>query len=198
MNSIKTAQTTYNVADIIKNRWSTRSFSQEALSTEELNTLFEAASWSASGGNSQPWMFVYAHKGSELFNAMVETLSMGNRIWAHNAAALVLILAKVKNSEGKPIRMALHDAGSAMTTLLLQATHMDIYGHAMAGYDMAQTKALLAVPDEWEPTVYLALGRLGTADSLPNEDLQQRESTPRTRKALNEFVFDSSPFVMQN
>jgi len=53
MNTIKIAKTTYPVLDVIKNRWSARAFSNKVITDEELNTLFEAASWAASANNEQ-------------------------------------------------------------------------------------------------------------------------------------------------
>ena len=44
----------------IRERWSPRSFTPQAISQGELATLFEAARWSASSFNEQPWRFIIA------------------------------------------------------------------------------------------------------------------------------------------
>lgn len=193
LHHIKTAQTSEALHPIIKNRWSPRAFSTESITQEEMNTLLTAATWAASGGNGQPWMFIYALKGTPEFELMLSCLNPSNQVWAKDSSALVMTLAKVKNPEGKPLRMALHDTGSAMTTMLLQAQTMDIYGHPMGGYDFAKVKATYQLPEEWDPAVIVALGRLGSAESL-NEELKARELAPRTRKQLSEVAFTTTPF----
>jgi len=44
-----------HVIDALKQRHSTRSFTQQAVSTEQIETLLTAASYSPSGANTQPW-----------------------------------------------------------------------------------------------------------------------------------------------
>ena len=90
MNSLKTAHTKYPVLDLIKNRWSPRSFSKKAISEEDMNTIMEAATWSFSAMNEQPWRYVVAHKGTALFIRFIELLNSGNRPWNEHVAALVL------------------------------------------------------------------------------------------------------------
>jgi len=59
---MKEAKTKYPVAELIKNRWSARAFSQQSISDEDLFTLFEAASWAASASNQQPERYNYAKR----------------------------------------------------------------------------------------------------------------------------------------
>ena len=54
MKHTKTAVTRYPVADSIKNRWSPRSFSGEAIGEDKLHTILEAATWAFSAMNEQP------------------------------------------------------------------------------------------------------------------------------------------------
>ena len=90
----KTAETHHDVHELIKKRWSARSFSDNAISLETLNTLIEAASWSASSMNEQPWKYIYAHRGTEAFDRMAACLMEGNKVWAKEGAVLLLSLAK--------------------------------------------------------------------------------------------------------
>ncbi|MFM2280107.1 MAG: hypothetical protein RLZZ444_2338, partial [Pseudomonadota bacterium] len=46
-------------------RWSSRSFTGEALPLEDLLTILEAARWAPSANNTQPWRFIYGIKGAE-------------------------------------------------------------------------------------------------------------------------------------
>jgi nitroreductase len=50
----KSAKTNNPVIDLIKDRWSPRSFSNKRISQEDMNTILEAASWAFSTSNVQP------------------------------------------------------------------------------------------------------------------------------------------------
>jgi hypothetical protein len=64
---------------------------------------------------------------------------------------------------------------------------MDIYGHMMGGYDPAKLRADIQLPEEEEDVCIIALGFLGTPDQL-EEPFRTREITPRSRKAIEEFI----------
>lgn len=187
--SVKVAKTEHPVLDIIKNRWSARSFSNKAISEKDLHTLFEAASWSFSANNAQPWEFIYAHKqDSEAFQKLHSCLLGGNQPWTKNAAVLMAVLATKKLENGYENRAAKHDVGAANTSLMLQATSMNIYGHVMGGFDATKAIDILNINTEiQEPVVFIALGYLDEAEKL-EEPFKTRELTPRTRKPLNEIV----------
>src|SRR6476661_4281016 len=111
---MKTAATTYPVHELIRNRWSPRSFTDQPVSPEQVGQLFEAASWAASAMNLQPWRYIYAHRAdTEAFEKLADCLVPGNQPWAPKAAVLVLALAKTQNDDGTPNGAALHDLGLA-------------------------------------------------------------------------------------
>lgn len=186
---IKEAKTQHPVAGFIRNRWSPRAFSPEAIPQYELNTLFEAASWASSAMNEQPWLFVYAHRGDDAFQKFADALLPGNQAWAQHAAVLVLTLAhKNYTANGNPNKYYLHDTGAATATLMLQAADLNIYGHIMGGFDRQKTIETFNLPEHIEPVSFIALGYLGDADDL-TEPFKSREYAPRHRKDLSEFVF---------
>lgn len=187
--SIKIAKTKHDVIDVIKNRWSARSFSDKAISENDLHTLFEAASWAFSANNAQPWEYIYAHKeDTEAFHKLHSCLMGGNQPWTKNAAVLMAVLAHKKLDNGHENKAAKHDVGSANATLMLQATSMNIYGHVMGGFDANKAIDVLNVNTEvHEPVVFIALGYLDEAEKL-EEPFKTRELTPRTRKPLVEIV----------
>ncbi len=185
--SIKTASTHYPIHELIRNRWSARSFSEQAISAYDMNRLLEAASWSFSAFNAQPWRYVYAHRSSEHFADLWQCLAGGNQPWAKNAAVLAIGLAHTKQGTAQPNLWAKHDLGAANMTLVLQAFSMDIYAHIMAGFD-AEKALHIAQADhnEWEAVTMMALGYLDDADKLI-EPFKTRELTPRTRKSIADF-----------
>jgi nitroreductase len=183
----KIATTKFPVLEIIQNRWSPRSFSDKQLSVDELNTLFEAASWAFSANNAQPWTYIYAFKGSEGFEKLVNCLMPGNQPWAKNASVLMLSVANKMMGE-RPYHVAKHDVGAANATLALQATSMGIYSHLMGGFSAEKAIETFGIDTEkQEPIVMIALGYLGEAEKL-EEPFLSRELAPRTRKPLEEFT----------
>ena len=72
-------------------RWSPRAYSGEAVSAQALMSLFEAARWTPSSYNTQPWRFVYALAGSAGFGDILGTLIPFNQSWASRASALIAV-----------------------------------------------------------------------------------------------------------
>jgi nitroreductase len=188
MKHIKTAVTSYPVADNIKNRWSPRSFSGEPISTDKLNTILEAATWSFSAINEQPWRYLAAQKGTPLFDQLFDALAAGNKPWNKQASAFVVSLAKTTFADGiTPNASAQHDVGAANMLLTLQANSMNIYTHLMGGFDREKVSALLHLEADIVPVVIIALGYADEAEKL-EEPFKTRELTPRIRKPLSEII----------
>lgn len=185
---IKNATTLYPLHPVIKNRWSARAFAGRALSPEALNTLLEAASWAPSAMNEQPWRYVAALKQHDAgFGKLLSILNPANASWAKGAAALLLSYTKTQSASGAPNTSAMHDTGMANQNILLQGMSMDIYGHVMGGFDRQKARELFGLGEGEEPVCVIALGYLGNPENL-EEPFLTRETTPRSRKALADFV----------
>lgn len=190
VTEIKRANTEWPVLDVIKKRFSPRSFRKETLEPEEVKVLIEAASWAPSAMNEQPWRFVVALRNEgERFERLSNFLYDGNRVWAENAGALLLILGKTNYSfNGAENVNTMHDVGMASMNLLLQAADMDIYGHLMEGFDKRMVEEELSLSEDGLiPVTMLALGRLDRPEKL-DEPYYSRETTPRARKPHDEIV----------
>ena len=185
---IKQANTNGPVLDLIRNRWSPRSFSDKQISQTDLDTILEAASWSASAANEQPWEYYYAFNGTDGFQKLHDGLAVFNQTWAKNASVLIAAVAR-KNmaANGNENKWAVHDLGMANTTMFLQASSMDIYAHGMGGFDQHIISLALNLGEDKELVCMIALGYLGEADQLP-EPYKTRELTPRDRKPLADFT----------
>ncbi|MFC6224285.1 nitroreductase family protein [Hymenobacter artigasi] len=183
------APTTYPVHDLIRSRWSPRSYSAQPIAQDVLNQVFEAASWAFSAMNAQPWQYIYAHKADPpAFQKILDTLMPGNQPWAKNAPVLIIALAKTQFDNGQPNGAALHDLGAANATLFLEATALGLHGHVMGGFDREKLRRDFNLPDNVAPVAVLALGYLGEAEQL-EEPFLSREKAARNRKPLAEFVF---------
>ncbi len=187
---IKIPQTQYPVSELIKNRWSARSFTGESLDEITLFTLFEAAHWAASSMNEQPWLYTYANNADEAaFEKFHSCLLPGNIPWTAKASVIILCCAQMTHAaNGKPNKYSFFDCGSSVTTLLLEAAQHGVYGHIMGGFDVEKTKATFGLADNIEPAAFLVLGKLA-APELLEEPFKTRELTPRSRKPLSEVVF---------
>ena len=176
--------------ELLRRRYSPRALSDRTVTDQELRVLFEAARWSASCNNEQPWRFIVASRANRTsFDRMNSVLLPGNQAWASHAAVLVLGVASMQFSRnGKDNLHAFYDLGQAVANLTVQATSMDLFVHQMAGYDRDKARELYNIPDGFEPAVAFAIGYLGDPDALP-EKLREREHLPRTRKPLDEIVF---------
>nr|WP_321413493.1 nitroreductase family protein [uncultured Allomuricauda sp.] len=185
----KIADTDHEIFALLKQRYSPRTFKEKKINESQLNQLFEAARWSASSNNMQPWRFIYAEKGTEAFDKMVDCLSDFNKKWAPKAPILMLAAYKEKTDDGKDNFHALHDLGLSLGNMSLQAQYLDIALHHMAGVDLKKAQRDFSVPDGYHISSAIAVGYYGgELDDLP-EDLQESEQAERERLPQEEFVF---------
>ena len=186
---MKTAPTHYPVSDLIRQRWSPRSFTPQAVAPDTLSHVFEAASWAFSAMNEQPWRYIYAHQSDpEAFQKILNCLVPGNQPWARHAPVLIIALMKTHFDNGTLNRTAMHDVGAANATLTLEANTLGLDTHLMGGFDAPRTKTDFDLPEHLEPVCFIALGYPGPAEQL-EEPFRTREAAPRQRKPLEEFVF---------
>ena len=190
MEHIKTAKTKNPILDLIAKRWSPRSFSSQDISDETLNTILEAASWSFSANNEQPWRYIVAKRGTETFAKISELLMPGNKTWAPNAAVLVVSVIKTTFTKDNSVnKAAMHDVGAANAHLALEARAHNVFTHFMGGFDKNKTKEEFNLPEGFEPIACIALGYLGSPEQL-GEPLNEREKQERVRKPVSEFVLN--------
>jgi nitroreductase len=181
----------YPVHELIRERWSPRAFSRKEISSEDLRSLFEAARWAPSSSNEQPWAFIVATRNdNENFSKALQPLVEFNANWAKNAYVLgfaVAELAFAKNSA--PNRNAHYDTGAAMSQLTTEATSRGIFVHQMAGFDPDTAREVFEIPTGWDAIAAFAMGYPGDPASLP-QPYRDRETAPRVRKPIREFVMN--------
>ena len=181
------------IAPMFPDRWSPRAFTGEAIGKEEMLTILEAARWAPSSYNSQPWRFLYAHRGTEHWDRFLDLLAPLNRAWAKDAAALIVLVSDtllLPPGAEKPVPSHTHsfDTGTASGYLALQAHLMGWSAHGMIGFDMDRAFTELNVPAGHRVEAAYAIGRRGDPDKLP-ELLRAREA-PNGRKPLAEIAFE--------
>jgi nitroreductase len=188
MKTINSRTSEYPVDDIFLKRYSPRAFSGEAISKEELMTIFEAARWAPSASNIQPWRFIYAMNGTPEFEKLMSVLVDFNKDWCKRASALILTISNKMSPKGDPSITHSFDTGSAWENLALQASTMNLIAHGMAGFDYAKAKTEFSIPDDYAVEMMIAVGKLGNIEDL-SEHLKAGEK-PNDRKPLEEIVFE--------
>lgn len=184
----KAARTSIPVHEFIAERWSPRSFDETAvLGHEQLVAMLEAARWAPSANNIQPWRYAVALRGSELFEQVFATLMPGNQTWAHRSSALIVAAAHTLRADGKANAYASYDLGLANSLLTVQAHAMGLHVHQIGGFNKAAAATALALPEDVEPVVVLAIGTVGEPEQLEGA-LHDREVSARERKSLEDIV----------
>lgn len=186
----KPAPTNHQIHDLLTHRWSPRAFSDRKVEKEKIVAMLEAARWAPSSFNEQPWSFIIATKDNPKdYERLLNCVTEGNIRWARFAPLLMISVAKlIFERSGKPNRHAFHDVGLAVGNLIIQASHLGLHVHQMAGILADKIRETYKIPDSHEPVAGIAIGYYGELDQL-TEDLRERELAERTRKPLEQFVF---------
>ncbi|GAA4161637.1 nitroreductase family protein [Gryllotalpicola daejeonensis] len=183
----KTAQTDAPILGVLAERWSPRAYSSEPIDETKLASALEAARWSPSGGNSQPWRFIVARRGSEAFEKIAASLAPFNQVWAPTASVLLVgLYTELRDQAGKLRNTVFYDLGQAMAHLSVQAHHDGLHVHQMTGFDADALAASFELPADVKPFVVATLGTVGSPDDL-GEALAERERQPRTRLSRAEI-----------
>ena len=184
----RTAETSTPLLEVLAERWSPRSYDSSApVDEQKLTAALEAARWSPSAGNSQPWRFIVARRGTAEFDTVAANLMGFNQAWAGTAGVLIVNLAEVVDADGNERPWAKYDLGQAVAHLSVQAHHDGLFAHQMGGFVADGLRAAFEIPERFAPISVTALGTLGEPDALP-EPLREREVAPRVRIALDEIL----------
>lgn len=186
----KPAETLRDVHPLIRDRWSPRAFDAgKPVSKDDLISVLEAARWTASSNNVQPWRFIVVTADQpEAHAKAVEGFNVRNQRWARNAPVLIFALARKVNDEGAPNGAAHYDTGAAVAQLSLQATALGLSVHQAGGIEKDKIRAAFNVPDDTDILTGIGLGYQADASVLP-DDLAEREKQPRARKSLSDIVY---------
>ncbi len=189
----KKAKTDYEINPLLAARWSPRAFADRPVGPETLQKLFEAARWSASSSNQQPWRFIIGRRGEgATYQRIFDTLLEGNQAWADNAPVFVLVVAKTTfNHKEATNKWAWYDTGASAASLTMQATSDGLYVHQMAGFSADKAREAFNIPDAFVPVAVMAIGYLGDPEMLADK-FKERELAERERFPLSELVFSET------
>lgn len=173
---------------ILAARRSRRAFADRPVEPEKIERMIEAARWSPSCDNRQPWRFVVVEKGTPGRPALEEALSRGNA-WAKKAP--VLIVSGARREDGAVVESREyyhHDTGLATMSLLYRGVDQGLLVHPMAGWKEGPVKAALFMPEDFRPIAVVAVGYPGKAEEL-DEETRKKDERPNVRKEVGEIAF---------
>lgn len=166
-------------------RWSPRAFAEYSIDNAALSRIFDAARWSPSCFNDQPWLFYSSTPQSH--DDFVSLLAEGNQVWAKNASVIGFVVAN-KNfaHNGKANAWAEFDCGAAWMSMCLQAQKEGLHTHGMGGIKKDEILEYLKLETENHSVLMgFVIGKMDDPSELP-ENLRGKES-PSTRKALEQI-----------
>jgi nitroreductase len=185
------------VHPLIAERFSPRAFSRAPVAAWKVESVLAAARLTASSYNSQPWHFVVLDRVRDQagYDRLYQQIGEYNRGWLdRRPPVLIVALGRQENDRGQPLAHSDYDVGQAVATLTLQAQHLGLGVHQMAGFDAAGAAQELGVPQGFKPLTVLALGHVASPRVLANAELRGREQRRRAtptglqRKSLGELV----------
>lgn len=181
--------TSVPLAPLLADRWSPRGFATDhELSDDELTSLLEAARWAPSCNNQQPWRLALARRGTPLFDDIAATLMDFNRAWMPRVSALIVLVAETER-DGKPLAYAEYDTGQAAAHLSIQAAHLGLWSHQVAGFEKDQVSERFGLAAHQLPLTIIGVGLHSDAEDVP-ERARERDASPRERRALEQILLE--------
>jgi nitroreductase len=173
---------------LIKVRWTAVSFANRTVDASKLLKLLEAARWTSSYGNEQPWSFVVASKEDSLAHErLLSCLVESNVAKARRAPVLILSVVKLNfEAGGARNPYAFHDAGKAIANLTRRAGAVGLLVDQISGFDAVRARELFDIPSGYTPVSVLAIGYpdLDTAGADP-----ALRGLSQSRRPLQSLIF---------
>lgn len=186
---IKRPGLTHEIHPVLASRWSPRAYSDQPVEKEKLQRIVEAARWAPSSRNLQPWSFLFGFKGDAVYDTVFNSMSEFNRLWVNTAPVLALANGITHDQQGRPNDSYLYDLGLAVAMLTIQAVSEGLYVHQIGGFDHEAVTVNLSIPPTQKVVTAFTVGYSGNPEVL-HPNLLKLELSPRSRKPLDEFVFD--------
>jgi nitroreductase len=166
-------------------RWSPRAFQKSSIDDSTMQRIMDAARWSPSCFNAQPWRFYTSTDNT--FDDFLNLLVEANQSWAKDNAVIGFLVAE-KNFEhnGKVNEHARFDSGAAWMAMTLQARMEGLYTHGMGGIKADEAAKYLNIDTDTADVVMgFTIGKLADLSLLNDE--QRENETPNSRKDLSEI-----------
>lgn len=183
------AITDHPIHDLLRKRWSARAFSSRRVEKTKLFSILEAARWTPSSRNEQPWRYIIftSDNPSRLLEA--QSVLLESNSFAKQAPILICAITKKTYTDSLELnRLYFHDLGAANENMFLECFNQGLIMHEMGGFNVKLAKEIFNIPDDYEVGIMIAVGYQGTNDGLP-EKFKVKNTKPRERKHLSQIAF---------
>lgn len=160
--------------EVIRKRYSTRSYRPDPIEEEKLNQILEAARLAPTADNRQPFRLIIIHtKGRE-----EQLRRIYNREWFVQAPIIICACGVLTegwvNRKGKSYMDV--DVAIVMDHIVLEATNVGLGTCWVAAFDEDAAREVLGLPAHVVPIVFSPLG-------YPAD-----QPSPKKRKSLDELI----------
>ena len=170
------------IEPLLAKRFSPRVFAEQMLTQEQIDSLFEAARWTPSSYNRQPWEFIYAVKGTEGFEKIGSCLVEANT-WAKESP-LLIVGCRITEDEQGVNQNAAYDLGASVMSLTVQATSLGLYVHQMGGFDREKAVEVLEIREPLKPHVVIAVGHIGDYSTAAEKLVERDVHAPHRKEKI--------------
>ncbi|MGN6869263.1 MAG: nitroreductase family protein [Solirubrobacteraceae bacterium] len=177
---------------LLARRWSpTRFDTAHEIGEDEIEVILQAARWAPSAGNSQPWAFIVARRGTEEHARLVRYLAGSSAAWAPSASLLVGNLSHrlVEDTDWEFSEFSVYDLGQAVAHMSIQAQALGLHVRQFRAFDRDGIAKEFAVPAHWEVTTLAAIGRAAPDSGRTSALDDTSEPRVRARRALDEILW---------
>ncbi len=161
-------------------RHSGTDYQSRSLVPEQIQALIQAARWTSSSYNDQPWNFIFCDKynNPEAYLRVAE--SVYGQEWIENAPLLIIVIARSNFLYNNKVNdWAEYDTGAAAFSMSLAAAGMGLMAHQIGGFDREEIQEEFEIPSGYVPLALIAVGYEGNPP----------EESSRTRRPVEENFF---------
>jgi nitroreductase len=182
----------HSLHPLLAGRWSpTRFDPAHEIAEDEIEVILEAARWAPSAGNSQPWAFTVARRGTAEHTRLVRHLAGSSAAWAPGAGLLVANLSHrfVEDTDWEFSEFSVYDLGQAVAHMSIQAQALGLHMRQFRAFDRDGIANEFAVPEYWEVTTLSAIGRAAPGSGRTSTPEANGDLPVRTRRALEDILW---------
>ena len=167
-----------DVLEAIKGRRSIRAFKSQAVSTEMVERLIDAARWAPSAGNIQPWEFIIVRNPEIKRNLAKAAL---NQSFIEEAPVVIVVCAdEIRSSQGYGFRgktlYCIQDTAAATQNIHLAAYSLGLGTCWVGAFNEEEARKILEIPQGVRPVAIIPVG-------YPAE-----KPPARNRRPLNQII----------
>jgi len=167
-----------DVLEAIKGRRSIRAFKSQAVSTEIVERLIDAARWAPSAGNIQPWEFIIVRNPEIKRNLAKAAL---NQSFIEEAPVVIVVCAdEIRSSQGYGVRgktlYCIQDTAAATQNIHLAAYSLGLGTCWVGAFNEEEARKILEIPEGVRPVAIIPVG-------YPAE-----KPSARNRRPLNQII----------